>query len=222
MDAVRGHYLIDSNRIVVAGFSMGGASAWHLAAHHSGLWCAASPGAGFAETAIFAKIFAGGKEPPPWWEQKLWRWYDATVYAGNFFNCPTVAYSGEIDPQKQSADIMEQAMTAEGLKLERLIGPQTAHKYHPETKKELETRIDALAAKGREPQPKEVHLTTYTLQYPEAAWVRIEGLERHWERADVRARLDGFDAVTVHTTNIISLMLGVPDVRSVIIDEQKL
>jgi len=82
MDAVRALYPIDSSRMVVAGFSMGGASAWHLAVHHSGLWCAASPGAGFAETAVFAKIFADGKEPPPAWEQKLWRWYDATVYAG--------------------------------------------------------------------------------------------------------------------------------------------
>ena len=34
---------------------MGGASAWHLATHHAGLWCSASPGAGFAETAIYNK-----------------------------------------------------------------------------------------------------------------------------------------------------------------------
>ena len=52
MAAVRGRYEIDPNRIFVAGFSMGGASAWHLATHHVGLWCGASPGAGFAETAL--------------------------------------------------------------------------------------------------------------------------------------------------------------------------
>jgi pimeloyl-ACP methyl ester carboxylesterase len=222
MDAVRSRYLIDSNRIVVAGFSMGGASAWHLATHHSGLWCAASPGAGFAETALFAKIFAEGKEPPPWWEQKLWRWYDATVYAGNLFNCPTVAYSGEIDPQKQSADVMEQAMAAEGLKLERLIGPQTAHKYHPETQKDVAARMDALSAKGRDPVPKEVRVTTYTLQYPQVAWVTIEGLEQHWERADVRARLAEQGRVTITTSNVTALKLSLTDVRSVAIDGQKL
>src|SRR5437762_8469446 len=148
MDAVRAHYDIDASRIVVAGVSVGGASAWHLATHHAGLWCAASPGAGFAETALFAKV-ADDKEPPPWWEQKLWRWYDATDYAGNLFNCPTIAYSGEIDPQKQSADIMEKAMAAEGLRLSRLIGPQTAHKYHPETRGKLENGLDLLADKGR-------------------------------------------------------------------------
>jgi hypothetical protein len=222
MQAVRAQYLIDSNRMVVAGFSMGGASAWHLAVHHSGLWCAASPGAGFAETAIFAKIFSSGKEPPPAWEQKLWRWYDATDYAGNLFNCPTVAYSGEIDAQKQSADIMEQAMAAEGLKLERLIGPQTAHKYHPETLKELKSRVDELAAKGREPVPKEVRLTTYTLQYPRAAWVEIQGLEHHWERADVHATTKGGSAATVVTTNVAALKLDLSGLRSVTIDGQKL
>ena len=46
------------------------------------------------------KVFAPGKEPPPWWEQMLWRWYDSTLYAANLANCATVAYSGEVDGQK--------------------------------------------------------------------------------------------------------------------------
>jgi hypothetical protein len=221
MEAVRAHYLIDSNRMVVAGFSMGGASVWHLATHHSGLWSAASPGAGFAETAIYSKIFASGKEPPPWWEQKLWHWYDATAYAGNLFNCPTIAYSGEIDAQKQSADIMEQAMAAEGLKLERLIGPQTGHKYHPDTLKELKTRVDELADNGRESVPKEVRLTTYTLQYPRTAWVEIEGLERHWERADIHAHLES-GGVVVTTTNVAAIKLALENLDWVAIDGWKL
>ena len=74
---------------------------------------------------------------PTEWEQKLWHWYDSTDYAGNLFNLPTVAYSGEIDKQKQAADMMAKAMKAEGLELVHLIGPGTAHKYHPETKKEV-------------------------------------------------------------------------------------
>jgi hypothetical protein len=219
MNAVCSQYPIDSNRIVVAGFSMSGASAWHLAVHHSGLWCAASPGAGFAETAAFAKIFAAGKEPPPEWEQRLWRWYDATDYAGNLFNCPTIAYSGEIDAQKQSADVMEQAVAHEGLRLERLIGPQTAHKYHPDTLKELKRRMDDLATTGRNPIPKEVRLTTYTLQYPGAAWVEIDGLGKHWERADVRARLEG-QKIIANTTNVDSLRLNLKGANSITIDHQ--
>ncbi len=206
MDAVREHYKIDENRITVAGFSMGGASVWHLATHHAGLWAAASPGAGFAETAIYNKALAPGKPPRTPWEQTLWHWYNATDVAGNLFNLPLVAYSGELDPQKQSADLMEEAMAKEGLKLERLIGPKTEHKYEPETKKVLTARLEALADKGRDPMPREVHVTTYSLRYPGDSWVRILGMEKHWERADVRARpeADG-KAIVAETKNVSAL-----------------
>ena len=39
------------------GFSMGGAAAWHFAAHYAGLWAAAAPGAGFSETPEFLKVW---------------------------------------------------------------------------------------------------------------------------------------------------------------------
>lgn len=206
MDAVRRDYAIDPLRTSVAGFSMGGASVWHLATHHSGLWSSASPGAGFAETAIYTKALAPGKEPPPWWEQELWHWYNATDVAGNLFNCPTIAYSGEIDPQKQSADLMEAAMAKEGLKLERFIGPQTAHKYEPATKEKLTARLEQIAAQGRQAQPREVRLTTYSLRYASASWVGIAGMEKSWQRADVDARLDG-NVVTLETKNVSALDL---------------
>jgi hypothetical protein len=205
IDQVKAIYGVDAKRMVVRGFSMGGASTWHLAAHHPGFWCAASPGAGFSDTAVYTDAYAPGKEPITWWEQKLFRWYDATAYAGNLFNCPTIAYSGELDPAIRCANLMAKMMAAEDLKLEHLIGPQTAHKYHPETKDQLAARLATLAAKGRSDRPTEVRLTTYTLRYPAASWVQIEGLEKHWERADVRARLEQPDALAVTTKNVTAL-----------------
>ena len=222
MAAVKRDYPTDPLRAVVWGFSMGGASAWHLATHHPGLWCAASPGAGFAETQIYTKAYDEKKEPRPWWEQVLWRWYNATDCAGNLFNVPTIAYSGELDPQKQSADLMEKAMAAEGLKLERIIGPKTAHKYEPAAKKELAARIDALAATGRAATPPELRFTTYTLRYAECAWVRVEGMEKHWERADVRARRTADGAVHVETKNVSALTLRLPGLVTAVIDGQRL
>ena len=219
-DDVRRQYPIKANRVSVLGFSMGGASVWHLATHHAGLWAAASPGAGFAETATYAKVFAEGKEPPPWWEQVLWRCYDATVCAGNLANTSLIAYSGEIDPQKQSADIMEKAMAGEGLKLERFIGPKTAHKYEPETKKQLAARIDELVAKGREPMPPKVRFTTYTLRYHKMEWIEIDELEKHWERADIDAELPDAKTVKVTTKNVAAFKLSIPSSRLPIIDGQ--
>ena len=207
MDAVRREHAIDPLRTSVAGFSMGGASTWHLATHHPGLWSSASPGAGFAEVASYQRAYLA-KEPPTWWEQKLWNWYIATTYAGNLFNVPTIAYSGELDPQKASADLMEQAMAAEGLKLERLIGPKTEHKYETATKKELIARLEKLAGTGRDATPREIRFSTYTLRYPQSSWVRIEAMEKHWERAEVRAHRDPNGPLTVQTKNVSALYLS--------------
>ena len=209
-DDVRRQYPVDANRVSVLGFSMGGAATWHFSTQHAGLWAAASAGAGFAETATYAKVFAEGKEPPPWWEQMLWRCYDATAYAGNLANTSMLAYSGEIDPQKQSADIMEKAMAGEGLKLERFIGPKTAHKYEPETKKQIAARLDELISKGREAMPPKVRFTTYTLRYNRMEWIEIDALEKHWERADVDAELVDEGTFRVTTKNVAAFTISLP------------
>src|SRR5204862_291277 len=112
---------------------------------------ATAPGAGFSETAEFLKVFQNEKVQPTWWEKKLWHVYDATDYAVNFYNCPLVAYSGEIDRQKQAADMMAKALAAEGITMTHVIGPQTAHKYHPDAKVTINQMIDAIVAKGRDP-----------------------------------------------------------------------
>jgi dienelactone hydrolase len=200
-------YPVDPARIVVRGFSMGGASTWHLAAHHPGVWAAASPGAGFAETASYTKALAPGKPPRTPWEQTLWRWYDATAYAANLAGVPVVAYSGEIDPQKLAADTMATAMAAEGVKLEHLIGPQTAHKYHPETKARLAARLDELAAVGRPTWPAEDHLTTYTLRYATSARIRLLEMERPWERTDVHVTFTSPTEFRVTTRNVTAFAL---------------
>ncbi|MCX6952173.1 MAG: hypothetical protein NTV51_08400, partial [Verrucomicrobia bacterium] len=219
--AVRAQYKIDPLRIAVAGFSMGGGSTWHLAPHYSGLWCAASPGAGFAETPIFTKAHAPGKEVRPAWEQLLWRQYEGTGIAANFFNVPTLAYAGDIDGQKEASDLMEAAMAKEGLKLERFIGPQTAHKYHDGTKAELTKRFEELIARGRDASPREVWLQTYTLRYPKSAWVRIDGMGKHWELAEVRASQHDNNVIEAHTKNVTALSFpGIDDLSTAIIDGQ--
>jgi dienelactone hydrolase len=200
---------IDRQRIGVAGFSMGGASVWHIATHHAGKWVAATPGAGFAETAIYAGVFKEGKTPPPWWEQVLYRWYDATAYAPNLASTRLMAYSGEIDPQKASADLMEKTLEGEGIKLDRLIGPNTGHKYEPGTKKQLETWLAARYAEGRKVVPDKVRLVTYSLRYNTSDWVTIDTLENHWERAEVKAEIVDEGTIKVETQNIAAFSLRI-------------
>ncbi len=186
---VQKHYAIDEDRVVMRGFSMGGAGCWQFAVHYPGKWCAAAPGAGFSETADFLKVFQKEDYRPTWYERKLLHLYDCTDYAGNLFNCPVVAYSGADDPQKQAADRMAGAMKKDGLTLVHLIGPKTGHGYHPEAKKEIDRRIDRIAARGRVSVPQVVRFKTWTLRYNRAHWLTIDGLEKHWEEASVLARL---------------------------------
>jgi pimeloyl-ACP methyl ester carboxylesterase len=174
---VKRHYSIDENRILVRGFSMGGAATWHIAAHHAGLWAAAAPGAGFAETAEYQKFDPSNF---PEWERKLWQLYDATTYALNFFNLPLVAYSGEIDKQKQAADIMSRYLAREGMALTHIIGPNTEHKYHPDSKVAINKLIDEYAARGRDLNPLEIRFTTPTLRYNRLKWLTVDGLQEHW------------------------------------------
>jgi pimeloyl-ACP methyl ester carboxylesterase len=209
LENVRKHYPIDENRILVRGFSMGGAATWHLAAHHAGLWAAAAPGAGFVDTAIFQKV-ATWTEQPPWYVQKLWHLYDAKDYAANLFNCPVVAYSGEIDGQRQAAELMKMAMAEEGIELTHIIGPNTAHKYEPKAKEEVAKQVDELAARGRNSLPKKIRFTTWTLRYNQMDWVTVDGLERHWERARVEAEMSDAGQIKVSTTNVSALTLAMP------------
>src|SRR5262249_3748223 len=160
----------------------GGAACWQFAVHYPSQWAAAAPGAGFSETADFLKVFQREAVQPSWYEKKLWRLYDCTDYAINLINCPTVAYSGDKDPQKQAADMMAKALGEEGIELAHVIGANARHQYTPEAKAEITRRIDSIVGPGRASVPAEVHFTTWTLRYNRSFWVQVDGLEQHWER----------------------------------------
>ena len=63
LDDVKRNYAVDENRILVRGFSMGGASAWHFGAHYGTDFAAVAPGAGFAETWSFTGQTRRGIKP---------------------------------------------------------------------------------------------------------------------------------------------------------------
>ena len=188
LDHVRANYRIDPERISIRGFSMGGAGCWQFAVHYSDQWFAANPGAGFAETPRFLNSFQQETLRPKWFERKLWRLYDCDLYARNLRQCPTIAYSGELDIQKQAADVMEAAYGEFG-KLTHLIGPQTKHTIHPDSMVEIERRMETLARRGRHGVPESIHFSTHTLKYNSQNWLTIDALQEHWEPASVHAQI---------------------------------
>ena len=210
LENVKKRYPIDDNRLAVRGFSMGGASCWQFATHYTGLWAAAAPGAGFAETADFLKIYQNEKVAPTWYEKKLWHLYDSTDYAANLYNLPTLAYSGEKDGQRQAARVMEGAMLKEGILLKQVIGANAGHFYTKEAKEEINAWIDPIMAQGRNPVPKSLRFTTWTLRYNKLRWLTVDGMERHWERARADAEIADGHTLRLQTQNVSALTLELP------------
>jgi pimeloyl-ACP methyl ester carboxylesterase len=210
MESAIAQYGISRDHIALRGFSMGGAGCWHLAAHYPTLWAVCTPGAGFVETAEYARVFEPGKTPPPWWEQVLWHLYDVPDYTLNLTNRPLFVYSGELDAQKQAADKMVASLKSVGVEVPHLIGPQTGHKYHPETRDALNRLVDEAAQRGRPKAPTSLRFETYTLRYASLDWLQIDGLVRHWERATVEASYKGNSRIELKTQGVTALTLTPP------------
>lgn len=220
----RRHYPVDNQRICARGFSMGGAAAWHIGAHHASQWAAVNPGAGFVDVMNYQKL--GDKlDTVPWYERKLWNLYDALACPVNLMNTTLVAYSGEEDAQKVAADYMEQALAREGIKMTHIIGPKTGHKYEPEAKQKVAALVDAAAVKGVNPAPRKISFVTHTLKYDRMHWVTVDALEKHWELARVDAELAG-QGIGVKTRNVAGLTLSPSSLKGggpkIVIDGQEL
>ena len=155
---------------------MGGAGAWHLGLHHPDRWAAFEAGAGYTETKVYAKK----TDLPPWQEAAL-HYYDARDYALNGVNLPFVGYGGEIDPQLQASKNVREQLVKEGVNLDSLkalflVGPGTAHQWHPETHKVSDRFIDEASPTGQT-IPSHVRFVTYTTRFNSAYWVTVEELE---------------------------------------------
>jgi len=198
IETVKRNYSIDEQRIVLRGFSMGGAGAWHLGLHHPSLWSSVEAGAGFAETRRYAKL-----KNPPAYQEKALHFYDAVDYAGNAFNVPIAGYGGEDDPQRQASIDIEDALKTLGYEMKteglltrgagidflRVVGAKMGHKVDPASAQVLKAFHDERAVKGLDRNPKRVKFTTYTLKYNQGPWLAVEAMEEHYRRALVDAEI---------------------------------
>ena len=214
IEAVKRNYPIDDRRIVLRGFSMGGAGAWHLGLHHPALWSSVEAGAGFTETKLYAKL----KDLPPY-QEKLLHIYDAADIALNAWNVPIAAYAGQNDPQSQASTNIIKALEALGVSFKteglltrsqepdflRVLGANTAHSVDPPSAKILSAFHDAHAVSGLNLSPKRIRFAAYTVKYGKAAWLSIEQLREHYLRAEVDAEIQG-SKVVVHKAENVAVL----------------
>jgi predicted esterase len=199
-----GRDLIDLSRVVLRGFSMGGAGTWHLGLHNPDRWCVLGPGAGFTTTHGYIKDLPD-KLPP--YQEACLRIFDAVDYAENAFNVPVVAYAGADDAQLQAARNIEARLKPLGIPMTLLVAPGLAHQFPPEWQQKAEAAYAPHVARGRDPHPTHIRFVTYTLRYPGCSWVQVLGLDRHYEKAAVDAER-GEGGITLKTTNVRTLRLA--------------
>jgi hypothetical protein len=197
---------IDLDRVVLRGFSMGGAGSWQIGLHYPDQWCALGPGAGFTSTHGYVK---GLPDALPAYQEACLRIYDAVDYAENIYNVPVVAYAGADDPQLQAARTIEEKLRGTQAPLTVLVAPGLKHQFPKEWQQKAEAEYAKYVAKGRPAFPPRVRFETYTLKYPTCYWVEVLGLDRHYERAWVDAEQSDAGC-TVKTANVRDLHLSLP------------
>jgi predicted esterase len=200
---------VDPQRIVLAGFSMGGAGAWHMGAHYADQWACVHTGAGFVDVKRYNNLT--DQTLPPWYEQKLWGIYDVPAAAANFKNVPLISYSGELDKQRASADYMTEVLAQEGITRPHLIGPGMGHKYKPEMLPALQGMVQKHVQAGKPAWPKQVTIQTSTLAYAKMHWLTITGIEQLWTEARATAKWDeATRQIRVQTKNVSNFSLHLP------------
>ena len=194
----RRRYRIDDRRIVLHGFSMGGAGAWHLGLHHPSLWCSVGPGAGFVDFYKYTKTTT----PLPDYQDKTLHIYNAVDYALNAFNVPVITYGGETDPQLLASTTMRDAAKAHDVTIDLLIGPKMGHKFDPDSLQKFMAFHKEKQTAGRPlyAEVPKLRFITWTLKYNQCAWLKVEEMIRPYEACTVEAELDPEQSILKVTT----------------------
>jgi predicted esterase len=194
--------LLDPARVVLRGFSMGGAGTWQIGLHRPDRWCVLGPGAGFTTTHGYVKNLV--KLTPA--QEACLHIYDAVDYAENAFDVPVVAYGGKEDPQLQAARNIEARLKPLHIPMELLVAPGLGHQFPPAWQAKAEKAYTKFVERGRPEYPERVHFVTYTMKYPSCFWIEVLGLEKHYHRAVVDAEKTR-TGYTIKTTNVRVLHL---------------
>ncbi|HWA10024.1 MAG TPA: hypothetical protein VG838_11285 [Opitutaceae bacterium] len=215
--AVSKRYNIDQNRIILAGFSMGGAGSWQIGLHNADMFCGLEIDAGV----IGNRLNLDGLTP-------VQRATNATYgilidQAVNVFNTPLVGYAGANDAQLASSTSIREQLGREGFKIDRtsqyvftgqdikalfLANPGQGHSHATgETARLINEFTAANLRRGRDTVD-HIRFVTYTTRYDRDHWVTVDGLQQQFSRASVDAeRSPGGTNYTIKTANVSRLLL---------------
>ncbi len=246
IEQVKARYKIDPDRIVLRGFSLGGAGAWHVALHHPSDFAAADIGAGTWPRRASMPGF------PPYQQATLRIWENILEWSLNAFNLPLAAHDGDSDSgaaglppepgkvtrgQLESSIKVREQLEREGFPSEGepnflrakgtpdifLISAKTGHSVSPLVRQQVDAFLKEWGDRGRG-SPDHIRFLSYTTRYNKSHWVSFEGMEKHYERAEVDARRDSarkqYEMTTKNLTRFVLREMN--SARGIKIDGQAL
>jgi hypothetical protein len=234
MDFAKRAYKVDDERMTLRGFSMGGAGVWHTSLHHPDLWAAVEVGAG--DNTSHRMPVLQTLSPV---QQAMCRIFDNMYeWALNAYNIPFVSYVGENDRSHPKHNAAREQLVKDGIQFEGdrlamkatnapsilyLVAANTGHAMHPESRKLMNAFLYDRIRKGRQ-IPDHIRFMTYTTRYNRDYWVTLDGLEKHYERAEVDATRSAdrtrYDIRTKNLTRLVLRETG--KANAVHIDGQKI
>jgi pimeloyl-ACP methyl ester carboxylesterase len=216
--SVRKRYNIDPDRILLAGFSLGGAGSWQIGLHHPDMFCGLEVDAGV----IGNRRNFDGLNPV---QKAVNSTYGIMIdHALNVYNVPLVAYAGANDAQLLSSTEIRQQLVKEGFTVDQLstfVGkgkdinalflatPRQGHSHATGDTLRLINEFNAANFKRGRVVPDHIKFITYTTRYNSDFWISVEGMQHHFDRASVDAQRDSAKAnYTIKTSNVSWLALS--------------
>ena len=249
--AMERRFRIDPDRVLLRGFSLGGAAAWHIALQYPDRWAAAEIGAGTYP----GRLMYAAQPFPPYQDGPLHVYENILDWALNAYNLPLAGHDGDADNQvatvgaargaapaenrgqlesslRVRAQLAREGFASEGVEGDwKVAGTRDIFFISSDTKhgvnREVKTRLDAFLKeygdKGRK-DPDHIKFLTYTTRYNRCFWVTLDGLEKLYQRAEVDTeRLHGGAQYRLITKNLTRLTLRETSHATVIdIDGKKL
>jgi hypothetical protein len=230
--AVKRRFNIDDKRIILRGFSQGGEGAWHISLHYPDRFAAAEIGAGtVSRTALRPGL-------TPYQLATLRIWENISEWALNIYNLPLAGHDGENDPGQLESSLRARAqlekegfpsqgdpdyLRSQGAPGLWMVSKATGHGTSPLVRERLDAFLKEHGDKGQT-SPDHIRFLTYTTRYNRDYWISVDGLEKHYERAEVDAQRTGDGAsYEIKTKNLTRLVLRETDrAREINIDGQNL
>jgi predicted esterase len=211
IEAAADRYPIDRDRILITGFSMGGAATWYLLAHYPDLFAAAAPFCGYADYRLWSKP-GGGTFPMRPWEEASWCARSAATLVENLDRVPLWVVHGAWDRalgggvSVEHSRSMVSALQARGAPVRYAEVAGVGHDLDRDER--WDDALRWLLEQRRDRDPDRVTLATWTLRHNESRWVRIDQLRRYGERGSVEAMVGPDGTLRVTTANVATLTLG--------------